>query len=239
MRTLKQRYLREQYRPGWLGMLINPFYIARSGLQQAMGELAVHCRGRLLDVGCGQKPYRDLFECEAYVGLELDTPANHQSKQADYFYDGETFPFEDVAFDSVVCNEVLEHVFNPERFLAELHRVLRPQGTLLLTVPFIWDEHEQPYDFGRYSSFGLRHLLQTHGFEVLALRKTRPGIAAVSQLFNAYLFKLCQTRNAYLNLLLTLCLMAPINLLGTLLAWLLPAGGDLYLDNVVICRRLP
>ena len=58
-----------------------------------------------------------------------------------------------------MCNQVLEHVFNPDDFVREIARVLKPGGALLLTVPFVWNEHEQPYDYARYSSFGLRAFL--------------------------------------------------------------------------------
>ena len=71
----------------------------------------------------------------------------------------------------MLCNQVLEHVFNPQEFLGELGRVLARGGRLLLTVPFVWDEHEQPFDYARYSSFGLKALLEQHGFRVLQHRK--------------------------------------------------------------------
>ena len=66
-----------------------------------------------------------------------------QRGEADYFYDGQSFPFKGGSFDVVLTNQVLEHVFNPDVFLSEIHRVLTPDGVLLLTVPFLWDEHEQ------------------------------------------------------------------------------------------------
>ena len=68
------------------------------------------------------------------------------NKHADRSYDGKTFPFSDGEFDAVLTSEVLEHVFNPDEFLSEINRVLRDDGVLLLTVPFVWDEHEQPFD---------------------------------------------------------------------------------------------
>jgi len=139
----------------------------------------------------------------------------------------------------VVCNQVFEHIFEPEAFLREIGRVLKNQGRLLLTVPFVWDEHEQPRDFGRYSSFGLRALLSRNGFEVLELRKTVDDIRVIFQMLNAYIFKKTCVRNPYLSLLLTLILIAPFNLAGTVLSWLTPSNGDLYLDNVVLARKIP
>ena len=149
--AIKQYVLRQQYAPGFLGLWLNPFYHSRNELRKAIGQMALHMKGRLLDVGCGRKPYRQMFFTDDYVGLEIDTPENRANKQADFFYDGCQFPFSDRDFDGIVCNQVLEHVFTPDQFLGEICRVLKPDGMLLLTVPFVWDEHEQPWDYARYS----------------------------------------------------------------------------------------
>src|SRR3546814_14676882 len=86
----------------------------------------------MLEVGCGTKPYRELFELEEYIGLEIDSPSARTQSRADYFYDGKKFPFEAEIFHSVLCNQVLEHVFNPDDFLQEIHRVLREGGMMSL-----------------------------------------------------------------------------------------------------------
>lgn len=234
---LKQILNAQQFSPGVLGIWVSPFYLARRGLYQGVAQFAPAMRGKLLDVGCGQKPYACLFEAEIYVGLELDTPDNRARKRADHFYDGNQFPFPGASFDSVLCNQVLEHVFEPTAFLREIRRVLRPGGQLLLTVPFIWDEHEQPWDFARYTSFGLRHLLEGAGFKLREQNKVNADIRAVLQLFIAYLYKVLWTRYSWLNLVICATLMAPFTLFGVLLYRLLPANPDLYLDQVVLAER--
>ena len=172
-----------------------------------------------------------------YVGLEYDSPENRVAKRADYFYDGNAFPFEDASFDGVICNEVLEHVFNPDQFLREIFRVLKPSGDLLLSVPFVWDEHEQPWDYARYSSFGLKNLLERNGFVVVEQRKTNANAQVLFQLVNAYLYKILLTSNAKVNLAVYATVMAPFNVLGILLGKLLPANPDLYLDQVVLAMK--
>jgi SAM-dependent methyltransferase len=235
--TLRQWLLRQAYDPSYIGVLVNPFYLTRRALARAMRRLAPHVQGRVLDVGCGQKPYMGMLSVSSYTGLEIDTPENRRSKRADAFYDGTHFPFAEGEFDSVLCNQVLEHVFEPDLFVAELHRVLKPGGTLVLTVPFVWDEHEQPYDYARYSSFGLRHLLSKHGFVLDEQIKTLPDIAVLHQLLNAYLYKVLLTRSRVVNLLVTAILMAPVSCAGLLLGRILPNNADLYLDNVVLARK--
>ncbi|MHB1530103.1 MAG: class I SAM-dependent methyltransferase [Acidiferrobacteraceae bacterium] len=231
-------YLRQQqYVPGLLGLFVNPFYHSRRGLHSAIRDMAPRMSGCILDIGCGRKPYRDLFRVNEYVGLELDTPENRTHKSADVFYSGERFPFMSEVFDGAVCNQVLEHVFVPSQFLGEIHRILKPGGTLLLTVPFVWDEHEQPYDYARYSSFGLRNLLEASGFEMLEHRKINADIRVLFQLTNAYLYKILWTQWSAANLLICVTLMAPFNVLGLLLCKLLPSNPDLYLDQAVLVRK--
>lgn len=228
------------FEPGFFGLFINPFYFARKGLYTAIKHLSIHIEGKILDVGCGQKPYQHLFKSASdYVGLEIDTQQNRLYKKADFFYDGKTFPFGAQEFDSVIASQVLEHVFEPEQFLKEISRVLKPGGTLFLTVPFVWDEHEQPFDYARYSSFGLKYLLEKSGFEIVTHVKTATNISIIFQLVNAYLYKtVLHTDNRYLNLMLTIFLISPFNILGTLLAEILPKNNDLYLDNIVLARKI-
>jgi SAM-dependent methyltransferase len=235
---LREQYRRQRFHPNWLGLFINPFYHSRKSLDRGFRTLAPHVHGRILDVGCGTKPYADYFDASAYVGLELASPTMSQSNRPDCLYDGHTFPFADAHFDAVITSEVLEHVFNPDQFLHELTRVLRPNGLLLLTVPFVWDEHEQPYDYGRYSSFGLKHLLNRHGLEILRHEKTLNDVRILFQLINVYIYKKTATKNPRLNTLIALLLMAPFNLAGELLSTFLPKNDDLFLDNIVLARKV-
>jgi SAM-dependent methyltransferase len=227
---------RQVFFPTAGGAFVNPFYIARRGLAGAMREYAPTLSGRLLDVGCGSKPYAQLFVVDEYIGLDIDSDRARALGIADYYYDGQRFPFESASFDSILCNQVLEHVFNPAEFLGELHRVLKPGGRLLLTIPFVWDEHEQPHDYARYSTFGLRSLFENSGFAVERQERISPNISVMFQLTNAYLYKvLPSTPRA--QLVACALLMAPISLLGELLGRLLPQNKDLFLDQIIFAKK--
>jgi SAM-dependent methyltransferase len=237
MQKIKNWLEAQNHVPGPMAVLTNPFYLARRGLYRTMCRHN-HLSGRVLDVGCGTKPYKMLFpKVEEYLGLELDTPENRVRKKADAFYEGDTFPFSDAEFDGLLCNQVLEHVFTPERFVAELYRIMKPGGKLLLTVPFAWDEHEQPFDYARYSSFGLGHLLAAQGFEIIEQEKIGSDVRVIFQLWNGYVYKRIRHHPPLLRLVWTVFLMSPVTLMGLMLGSILPDNPDLYLDNLVLACK--
>ena len=236
--VLRKRYQRELFYPGLLSLFVNPFYFARAELVNAVRKYAPQLQGTLLDIGCGTRPYEKLFIVDEYIGLDIDNESAHMRGGADYYYDGSKFPFPDASFDSALCNQVLEHVFNPDEFLSEIHRVLRQNSRLLLTVPFVWDEHEQPNDFARYSSFGLKALLERNGFELLEQEKLGADATILFQLTNAYLYKQIKGWPRVLNIAFTLSFMAMVNILGLVIGKIMPGNPDLFLDQIIIARKV-
>lgn len=170
--------------------------------------------------------------------VDIENPGHdHTDEDIDIYYDGRNFPFPDQVFDSVITNQVFEHVFNPDEFLCEIARVLKPGGHLLLTVPFVWDEHEQPYDYARYSSFGIKHVLEKNGFSVISHKKSCSDIRAVFQIFSLYIYKSFYTKNRVLNTLGTVILISPITIMGAILNLFFPKSTDMFLDNVVLAKK--
>lgn len=238
IKDLEALVRKELFRGGFVSLLINPFHHARKGLHYHILSHANQVTGKTLDIGCGQKPYEKIFSSTEYIGLEVDTPEARANKKADYFYDGSTFPFDGLQFDSVVSNQVFEHVFTPDLFLSEINRVLKPDGILLMTVPFIWDEHEQPYDFGRYSSFGMRHLLKEHKFEIVDYKKSLNDIRIIFQLMNAYLYKAIRIENKLIKFLLLTPFFAMFNILGEVIYRFFPKNDDMFLDNIIVAKKI-
>ncbi len=236
--SVKQFVRRKQFEPGIAGMFVNPFYFARKGLYRHIREFAPQMSGTVLDVGCGRKPYERLFHVDRYIGLEFYPKQNSSYDRADVYYDGKRFPFRNEEFDNGFASEVFEHIFNPLEFLSELNRVVKINGLVLMTVPFLWPEHMQPLDFGRYTSFGLRAVLEQHGFEILHQRKSMTGIRAIIQLWNVYLYRKTETRSGVFNFLFCVVLIAPGNLLGELVSILLPDNEEIYLDTVILARKI-
>jgi SAM-dependent methyltransferase len=157
-------------------------------------EIAAHVRrsldgigGRLLDVGCGEKPFLVYRAPTITDWIGFDVPEN---KTADVRGYAESLPFEDASFDAVLCTEVLEHVAEPERVLAEISRVLKAGGCVILTTPLYWPLHEEPYDFFRFTPYGLRHLLTKVGLDAVTVMPLACGFRmtalAVNTCFNAF-----------------------------------------------------
>lgn len=239
MNRLRQLYFRAQFDPSLLGLFINPFFIIRLGLHRCIRANSSHMTGRMLDFGCGNKPYRSFFKVAEYVGLDThDSGHDHTHDEIDVFYDGKRIPFEDAYFDSVLSSEVFEHIFNLPDVLAEIARVVKPGGKLLISIPFVWEEHEAPYDFARYTSFGISHLLQEAGFEVVVQVKTTRYLETIFQSINAYIVKGIFRSNRYVKVLLTPILIMPLTVLGLVLARILPNEGSLYSNLVIVARKI-
>ncbi|HEY4104130.1 MAG TPA: class I SAM-dependent methyltransferase [Polyangiaceae bacterium] len=139
----------------------------------ALEGVAPLARGRLLDVGSGDKPYLEIFApfVSEYIGVEHEasfkqTSSAGRSRGPDVLYDGEHLPFGTGEFDTVLCVQTLEDTPKPQALVSELARVLRRDGRLLLMAPFSFRLHEEPHDYFRYSPHGLRVLLENAGLEI-------------------------------------------------------------------------
>lgn len=166
-------------------------YITRTSILSAITSWLPQFSGRLLDAGCGKMPYRAFIRSKSriseYVGLDIQGALNYDDVAPDYTWDGKRMPFEEGAFDCVLATEVLEHCPEPDVFLGEVHRVLRPGGKLFFTVPFLWNLHEVPHDEYRYTPFALeRHLTRT-GFQEVSIHAMGGWHASLAQMLGLWL----------------------------------------------------
>lgn len=221
-----------------VSILVNDLFLVRRGLSRGIQRNAHELRGVLLDFGCGKKPYRNLFVVDKYIGLDIiESGHDHAGESIDVFYDGKRIPFEDGFFDSVFSSEVFEHVFNLSEILTDVNRVLKSGGMMLITLPFVWEEHERPYDFARYTSFGIKHLLEEHGFEVVRLEKSTNYVETMFQVWINYLVQHVFPQTPKLQLLFILLFVFPLNLLAVLFSAMLPKNFDFYHNNIVVARK--
>jgi SAM-dependent methyltransferase len=126
---------------------------------------SLQSKARILDAGAGDSPYRHLFSHCLYEATDLCTRTERTYDSVTMKCDVSSIPVEDRRYDAVICTQVLEHVPDPLKALKELYRVLAPGGTLWLSTNFYFEEHEQPYDYFRYTQFGLQYLLEQADFQ--------------------------------------------------------------------------
>jgi 2-polyprenyl-3-methyl-5-hydroxy-6-metoxy-1,4-benzoquinol methylase len=176
---------------------------------------------RVLDVGCGDRPYEQLLEGAAEI-VGFDIPGN---RHADLHGSIDAIPVEDGSFDVVLCLQVLEHVADPEAAVRELRRVVKPGGRVLCSTHGVYPYHPNPDDFWRWTHEGLAHLFRTHAEWTSVTVRPGAGTAATVAMLVAHTVDL-------------LCKRAHVRVLGAPFVALLNAGGE-ALDRAVPMLREP
>ena len=141
---------------------------SRARLHTFIAEAAasIPAGARVLDAGAGDGRHRPLFSGAQYEAADFEAVPTKTYSENDMICDLSAIPVEDDRYDLVLLTQVLEHVPEPHTVLNELARVLKPGGHLWATMPLFYEEHDQPYDFFRYTQFGVKHLCESAGLEV-------------------------------------------------------------------------
>jgi len=168
---------------------LDRYFIRRAILESLQSNLHFF-EGKLLDVGCGQMPYKSLLlsdntQVNEYIGLDLEVNEIHKNKP-DITWDGQTIPLTDGSINSVLATEVFEHCPEPLVVMNEIYRVLKVNGVLFFTVPFLWPLHETPYDHYRYTPFALKRLLSLAGFDQIQLNAHGGWDASLAQMMGLW-----------------------------------------------------
>ena len=165
-------------------------YIVRKEIFKAISTVLPSFKGKVLDSGCGVMPYKKLIlenkEITSYVGLDIETALDYNNIKPDYYWDGITMPFENETFDIVFSTEVLEHIFNPDAYLLEVSRVLKPGGIFFFTVPFLMSLHEVPHDYYRYTPYSLEMIFKRTGFSDINISPMGGYNAAMAQMMGLW-----------------------------------------------------
>jgi SAM-dependent methyltransferase len=128
-------------------------------------------RGITIDVGCGEKPYRDFIAPYAKSHYGIDFPGMlHNKRFVDLFAMADRLPLKDRSVDTVFASAVLEHLEEPFEVVNEFNRVLKPGRCVIATVPLLWHVHEEPRDFFRFTSYGIKHLFSKSGFAIKTIK---------------------------------------------------------------------
>lgn len=231
---------KQAYNPNAFSILINPLFIIRYTLFKTLKKSFNEISGTVLDFGCGSSPYKSSIKFEKYVGVDFANESHPVGNSViDIFYDGSILPLEAESFDSIICTEVFEHIPNLDKILKELHRVLKHKGKILISVPFVWNEHEIPNDYQRFSRFGISLFLENNGFKILTVQKTSRTIHTITQLWTNAIHHTFFTRFFLLNYLINLIIVFPFNLMGWILGLIIPDKKKrLPLNIVILAEKL-
>ncbi len=132
-------------------------------------------KGKLLDLGCGNKPYSMIYNevCESSIGCDVPFSL-HQDINVEVLCFAEDIDkhFEPDFFDCVICTEVLEHTVNDYKVVKNINKILKKDGNLIISAPFTYVLHEAPHDYRRYTLFGLSGILEKNNFEIKSIFST-------------------------------------------------------------------
>jgi len=132
----------------------------------------------IYDFGCGMKPYEVFCQNKKYIGVDIDA----KNREADILADVSDVPVDDNVADVVVSFFLLEHVPNPQAVINEKYRILKDNGQVFMLIPLYWEEHEQPYDFFRFTRFGIEMMLKKAGFKDIEIKEVNTGASMTGML---------------------------------------------------------
>ncbi|MBD5781459.1 class I SAM-dependent methyltransferase [Pelagicoccus sp. NFK12] len=155
-------------------------WLAYDAPHNAIAQNISNFVGVVADLGCGKSPYKPDIEKYAsqYIGVDWENSLHDQSNVNVFSNLNEEIKLPDNSADTALVMHVMEHLSEPDNFLAEANRILKDDGFILIQVPFNWHLHEEPHDYFRYTPYGLEHLLKKANFDYIET-KTEGGIFTV------------------------------------------------------------
>ena len=145
--------------------------------------IKAYAKGILLDIGCGNKPYEVWFDnkISKYIGCDI---VQSSSNKVDVLCEANNIPLDDNSFDTILSTQVIEHVEDHQGLINEAFRLLKTNGVFILSGPFNWPIHEEPYDFFRFSKYGFKYILEKAGFEIVETMSNGGAWATLGQTIN-------------------------------------------------------
>jgi SAM-dependent methyltransferase len=182
----------------WNSSFLNWFYLKKSMLLASKNFI----KGICLDIGSGNSPYKRYLNVEEYISIDKrDTNAVSYKKNSNQIdADARDLPFEKEFADTIILNQVLEHIYEYEKVLDEIHRVLKKDGKFVISVPFIYHIHAEPNDYFRFSEYGIKKLLRDKGFKIIQFSYNGYFGTTIFSIINSFIWQVWN-KNIYLKLL--------------------------------------
>lgn len=217
---------------------------ARKRLDSAIRSASSLGKGRMLDVGCGLRPYERYFKdrVNEYIGLDHSPGSGYLGNKANIFGDIKKLPFKANSFDTILFTEVLEHIDSPDSAIDELSRVINEDGRIIVTSPFVYPLHGAKIDYFRFTEKGLISLLERHNFQILSSKIILGSAMTLAMLINIYLYEECFLWNRIfypLSILirpLILLMIFFVNIIGWILEKIIKLEPSLPFNHLIIAK---
>lgn len=175
--------------------IIDPSFLFNRNYNRDLMDALEYAGGILLDLGCGNKDYKGLFmpKLAAYYGMDHPLARDVHLRDVDtngpeIWGDIYSLPFKSACADTILSLQVFEHLNDPARAMKEVSRVAKKGGCLIITTHGLFPIHGPPYDYYRYTEFGLRYLMEKNGCQVIKITPNGSFWQTMAVLFNHYLF---------------------------------------------------
>lgn len=159
----------------------DPNYLIYKNLFKDLeNAISKYATGKVLDIGCGNKPYESLFtNITKYEGCDI---VQSSDKKVDIVCPATEIAAENEQYETVFSSQVLEHVQDHLKMLQEANRVLKKGGTIILSAPMCWEHHEVPYDYFRFTKYGMQYIFEKAGFSVIEIKSNGGKWAFLGQM---------------------------------------------------------
>lgn len=167
-------------------------YVVRNAIHASIKDNLHFFKGTVVDLGCGIKPYKEMILANGmvqdYIGIDFESSLDEEFSLGapEFFWDGIHIPCESNYADVILATELFEHCSHPDDIMKEIHRVLKPGGTLIFTVPFLWCIHLVPHDEYRYTPFSLERHLKNAGFKSIDMKALGGWDASMAQMIGIW-----------------------------------------------------
>lgn len=150
-------------------------------------ESTAYLKGKVYDLGCGESPYKNWILRYANEYLGVDWNGSFHNINADIIADlNQPIEISDNVADTVISISVLEHLREPKNMISEAFRILKNNGYFILQVPWQWRVHEEPYDFYRFTPYGLKYLVESAGFSIIQFKAQTGFFSTIFLKFNYF-----------------------------------------------------
>ena len=227
----------------------------REAIQEAKKYLPAGRQAHLIDIGCGRMPYRKELEplVNSYIGVDHPRVSKlyRSDVKPEVLADAKELPFRNNSFDIALLIQVLEHVDAPDKVIKEAARVLKPNGILIISLPFFYPLHDMPYDWGRYTSTALKSFIAGASLHLVKIKTQGSFFEFWLQMLNTFLVK--RINDMLINfkfpsivlLTLTITFSLPIILFNNLLIVIINSASRVTtkypnyfpLDYLVVARK--